>query len=148
MKQYILDSNFLTVLEDSTSPEYQNVFKKLSSFAEEDEVCVSIISMYEYFYGIYNAPDESLSRQLRKTMDTILELFIVIPLSLKGAEFYGKIKSEYRRRTGSNRTDMRHHNVDIILASVALELNAVIVSKDKIFLRIKEFQKELQVESW
>jgi predicted nucleic acid-binding protein len=81
MKRYILDSNFLGTLEDSDSPEYKEIFRKLSSLPDEDEVCVSIISIYEYYYGIFNAPDESLSQQLLKTKDTILELFTILPLS-------------------------------------------------------------------
>jgi predicted nucleic acid-binding protein len=148
MDHYILDSDFLGALEDSDSPEYKKIIKKLSSLTEEDEVCVSIISIYEYSYGIFNAPDEELSRQLQTAKNTILELFKVLPLTQKGAELYGKIKSEYKRQTGTSRKDMRRHNIDIILASTALEHNAVIVSKDKIFSRIKKFEQALKIESW
>ena len=148
MKRYILDSNFLGALEDSDSSGYKDIFKKLSSLPDEDEVCVSIISIYEYYFGIFNAPDESLSQQLLKTKDTILELFPILPLSLKSAELYGKIKAEYKKQTGSTRSGMRKHNVDFILASTALEQQAVIVSKDNIFSKIQEFEQDLQVENW
>jgi len=43
---------------------------------------------------------------------------------------------------------MRRHNVDFILASTALEQQAIIVSKDNIFSKIQEFEKRLQVEDW
>jgi predicted nucleic acid-binding protein len=148
MKRYILDSNFLGTLEDSDSAEYKEIFKKLSSLPDEDEVCVSIISIYEYYFGIFNAPDESLSQQLLKTKDTILELFTILPLTLKSAEHYGKIKTAYKKQTGATRAGMRRHNVDFILASTALELQAVIVSKDNIFSKIQEFEQGLQVENW
>jgi predicted nucleic acid-binding protein len=148
MKRYILDSNFLGTLEDSDSPEYKEIFRKLSSLPDEDEVCVSIISIYEYYYGIFNAPDESLSQQLLKTKDTILELFTILPLSLKSAELYGKIKTAYKNQTGATRAGMRKHNIDFILAGTALEQQAVIVSKDNIFSKIQEFEKGLQVEDW
>jgi predicted nucleic acid-binding protein len=42
---------------------------------------------------------------------------------------------------------MRRHNVDFILASTAIEQHAVIVSKDNIFFKIKEFEQGLQVEN-
>jgi predicted nucleic acid-binding protein len=148
MKRYILDSNFLGTLEDSDSPEYKEIFRKLSSLPDEDEVCVSIISIYEYYFGIFNAPDESLSQQLLKTKDTILELFTILPLTLKSAELYGKIKNAYKKQTGATRAGMRKHNVDFILASTALEQQAVIVSKDNIFSKIQEFEQGLQVENW
>ena len=148
MKRYILDSNFLGTLEDSNSPEFKEFFGKLSSLPDEDEVCVSIISIYEYYFGIFNAPDESLSQQLLKTKDTILELFTILPLTLKSAELYGKIKTAYKKQTGATRAGMRRHNVDFILASTALEQQAVIVSKDNIFSKIQEFEHGLQVENW
>ncbi|MGD2090505.1 MAG: type II toxin-antitoxin system VapC family toxin [Candidatus Aminicenantes bacterium] len=148
MKRYILDSNLLGTLEDSDSPEYKEIFRKLSSLPDEDEVCVSIISIYEYYFGIFNAPDENLSQQLLKTKDTILDLFTILPLTLKSAELYGKIKTSFKKKTGTTRAGMRKHNVDFIIASTALEQQAVIVSKDNIFLKIQEFEQSLQVENW
>ena len=148
MKRYILDSNFLGSLEDSDSPEYKKIFEKFASLTDEDEVCVSITSIYEYYFGIFNTPDESLSRQLLKTKDTILELFTILPLTLKGAELYGKIKTAYKKQTGATRAGMRRHNIDFILAGTALEQQAVIVSKDNIFPKIQELEPGLQVENW
>ena len=148
MKRYILDSNFLGILEDSDSPEYKEIFRKLSSLPDEDEVCVSIISIYEYYFGIFNAPDENLSQQLLKTKDTILDLFTILPLTLKSAELYGKIKTSFKKKTGTTRAGMRKHNVDFIIAGTALEQQAVIVSKDNIFSKIQKFEKRLQVEDW
>jgi predicted nucleic acid-binding protein len=43
---------------------------------------------------------------------------------------------------------MRRHNVDFILASTAMEQEAVIVSKDSIFSKIQKFEPGLQVENW
>ena len=148
MKRYILDTNFLGSLEDSDSPEYKKIFRKLSSLTDDDEVCVSIISIYEYYYGIFNAPDDDLSQKLLKAKDTVLELFTVFPLTLKSAELYGKIKTAYKKKTGATRAGMRRHNIDFILAGTALEQQAVIVSKDNIFSKIQEFEPALQVENW
>ncbi|MCK4761510.1 MAG: type II toxin-antitoxin system VapC family toxin [Candidatus Aminicenantes bacterium] len=148
MNRYILDADFLSALEDSDSPGYKKIFEKLSSLPDEDEVCMSIISIYEYYYGVFNAPDKRLAEELRRAKDTLVQLFKILPLSLEGAERYGKIKAEYKKRTGTTRVGMRRHNVDIILAGTALEQDAVIVSQDKIFSRIQEFEQRLQVENW
>ena len=55
--------------------------------------------------------------------------------------------SEYKKRTGTTREGMRHHNIDIIIAGTALEQNSIIVSRDKIFKRIQDFEKELKIEN-
>ncbi len=40
------------------------------------------------------------------------------------------------------------HAVDFILASTAIETNAVIVSDDRIFETIREFYSSLRIENW
>jgi len=50
--------------------------------------------------------------------------------------------------TGIGKKEVKRHTVDFILASTAIESNAVIVSEDGIFKKIKEFYPSLQVENW
>lgn len=44
--------------------------------------------------------------------------------------------------------EIKRHTVDFILASTAIEANAVLVSDDRIFKTIKEFYPSLHVENW
>ena len=40
------------------------------------------------------------------------------------------------------------HNVDLILASVAIEFDAVVVSNDQIYPVLMELRSNLKVENW
>jgi predicted nucleic acid-binding protein len=67
---------------------------------------------------------------------------------LKGAEIYGEIKILYEKHTGIGKKEIKRHTVDLILASTAIDANAVIVSDDRIFKTIKDFYPSLLVENW
>jgi len=104
MTTYLLDGNTFTEFEDQTKPHFQKVTYRLSQLSGTDNVCISVISAYEYQYGISKAPERE---------KTLLK-----------------------------------HTADFILASMALEHDAVLVSADSIFSKIKEFQRDLKIENW
>lgn len=91
MPTYILDTNILTDLESPGTPAYKKIIERMAALPEESEVCFSILSAYEYQHGIANASKE-LAIKLEKSWLTFLDLFEVLPLSLEGAKWYGKIK--------------------------------------------------------
>lgn len=144
---YILDGNILTDLEYPETPAYQAIMDKLESLPDGCRVCFSIISAYEYHHGIAKA-SKTLSENLRKAWQTFLDLFEVLPLTLRGAEIYGEIKTRYEKHTGIGKKEIKRHSVDFILASTAIETNSVIVSDDHIFKTIREFYPALRVENW
>lgn len=147
MPQYILDTNILTDLEYSGTPAYHVIMDKIASLPEESEVCFSIISAYEYQHGISKA-SRTVAETVKKAMETFLDLFAVLPLTLEGARIYGEIKAKYEGHTGIGRTEIKRHTVDFILASTAIEMDAVVVSDDQIFKKIKEFYPSLRFENW
>ncbi len=120
---------------------------KLASLPEESEVCFSILSAYEYQHGIAKAPAH-LVENLQKTWQTFLDLFEVLPLTLKSAEIYGELKAHYETHTGIGKKEVKRHTIDLILAGTAIELDAVVVSGDSIFSAIREFSPSLKVENW
>ena len=146
--KYLLDSDILTAMEDTDSDRHKKVVRRISALSDDDEVCLSLITMYEYSFGIANAPDKTLAESLSRAKSTLLQLFHVLPLSLVGADVYGKLKAGYRGHTGCSRQDLRRHNVDMILASTAMEHGAVLVSADQIFAKIREYAPDLRVENW
>ena len=147
MTIYLLDGNILTDLEAPDSPSYQVIIGKLAVLREEDEVCFSILSAYEYQHGMIKAPEDIVAN-LKLAWNTFLELFTVVPLSLEGAVLYGRLKTAYEKRTGIKRKDAQRHTVDLMLAATALETDAVLVSNDQIFVRLQELEPALQLESW
>jgi len=147
MPRYILDTNILTDLEYPETPAYQTIMNKISSLSEESEVCFSIISAYEYQHGIAKA-SESIAVSIKKAWETFLDLFEVLPLTLEGAKKYGEIKAKYKNHTGIGKKEIKRHTVDFILASTAIEKNAIVISDDQIFQRIHEFYPSLRFENW
>ena len=137
----------MTDLEYPDTPAYHMIMNKIASLPAESEVCFSIISAYEYQHGIAKASG-SLAENLKKAWQTLLDLFDVLPLTLEGARIYGEIKTQYENHTGIGRTEIKRHSVNFILAGTAIELDAVVVSDDRIFTIIKEFYPSLHFENW
>jgi len=146
-KKYLLDGNILSDLEDRTKPSYKAIRNKLASLENQDQTYISIISAYEYQDGIAKAA-KPLSENLKRAWQTFLDLFEILPLTLKGAEIYGEIKTLYEKHTGIGKKEIKRHTVDLILASTAIDANAVIVSDDRIFKTIKDFYPSLLAENW
>jgi len=107
--KYLLDGNILTELEDRTKPSYKAVRNKLASLSSVDHAYISIISAYEYRDGIAKA-SKTLSEKLKKAWQTFLDLFEVLPLTLKGADIYGEIKTQYEKYTGIGKKEIKRHN--------------------------------------
>jgi predicted nucleic acid-binding protein len=147
MPRYILDTNILTDLEYPDTPAYHMIMDKIASLPEESEVCFSVISAYEYQHGIAKASG-SLAENLKNTWQTLLDLFDVLPLTLEGARIYGEIKVQYENHTGIGRTEIKRHTIDFILAGTAIEMDAIVVSDDRIFQTIQEFYPSLRFENW
>jgi predicted nucleic acid-binding protein len=147
MPRYILDTNILTDLEYPDTPAYHIIMNKIGSLSEESEVFFSIISAYEYQHGIAKA-SEPLAENLKNAWETFIDLFDVLPLTLEGARLYGEIKSQYENHTGIGKTEIKRHTVDFILAGTAIEMDAVVVSDDRIFQTIKDFYPSLRFENW
>lgn len=106
-----------------------------------------ILSLYEYEYSICFA-DKDLAQQLLKTKQNLLELFEILPLTLRGSEIFGEIKTAYRKKTGINQKSLERHNVDFVLASTAIADGAVLVSNDKIFEKLIEIYPYFDLTNW
>ena len=146
--RYILDSDILTALEDSETVGHREVFSRMGRLAEDDALCISVATLYEYAYGIYNAPDQPMAERLSNARETLLELFEVIPLTIKGADVYGKLKAQYQKNIGTKSSALKRHNMDLILASTALEQGAILVSGDRLFETLSGLTPQLRLENW
>jgi predicted nucleic acid-binding protein len=147
MAHFLLDTNILSALEDPDSESFRKVYKHLSACDSEDEIFVSVVSIYEYQYGIANASDE-MAGKLKKSLADFEAMFTVIPLNSHGAEIFGRLKSAHINFSLLPDKAAQRHTADMIIASSAIEMQAKIVSNDKIFARIAEHFTELQVENW
>ena len=146
--KYLLDANILTELEDRRKSSYQSIRDKIAALSSEDQIFFSIVFVYEYWHSIAKAPSEDMKINLERALNTFLELFSVLPLTVEGAKIYGEIKTGYEKYTGIGKNEIKRHTVDFILAGTAIEIGAVVVSEDRIFQAIREFYPSLHVENW
>lgn len=149
MKKYLLDSDIITYLEEKNSPLHAPVISRLARLSDDDEVYISVLTIYEMQYGIAFVKEEpGKHKKFLAVQDSIKRRFPILPLSEKGAEIYGEIKAMYRKDTGIQKNPLKKHDVDFILSSTAVEYDLILVSNDSIFQKIQEIFDNLQVENW
>ncbi len=146
--KYLLDTNILSYLEEQASPFHAKTKARLARLADNDEVFLSLLTLYELRYSVsVSAPEKA--RRLEALVRSYREQFPVLPLTEQGADIFGAIKAKYRReRPGINQKALDQHNIDFILASSAIAEDAVLVSNDKIFLAIRDIEPALRLENW
>jgi predicted nucleic acid-binding protein len=143
--RYLLDTNIIAYLADRDSIYNQIVANHFIQLQDDDIVAISILTLYELHYSIANASEIStaviaLKQQLSESLE-------IISLSPTGAKIFGELKVRYRN-IQAHKKSLALDTIDLILASTALEVKAVLVSNDSIFEKLKHLHPELIVENW
>ncbi len=147
--KYLLDSDAIAAVFDPKSPFFDQARIYLKKLSKQDEICVSILSIYELEFSFSNAKTEDTKEKITHLINDLTELLEVLPLTLNGSSFYGRLKSGFQKSTGINRKAIRRHNIDIMIASVALDHNCTLVAKDSIYKDHLVFvMPQLMVEDW
>ncbi len=147
MMNYLLDSNTVSDFYDEESLSHHRILRKLGSLDDEDQVFISIITLYEQEYGYSNAPDNK-KRAIRKMIEHAKKDFIVLPLAKEGARIFGKLKKQLVDERKLKKENAKKHNIDIILASTALIHSCVLVSSDGIYRDLNELEPNLTTQNW
>ena len=142
MTKYLLDTGIIEFLGDANSPNHASCIKRLESLGEEDELCASVLSLYELEYGIAGASTD-LQPRLQLLKQKILDFYTILPLSEQGSRIYGRIKNLFKHSSGTKHRSMKTYTVDMIIASTALEHNATLVSSDAIYKRLQDLEPVL-----
>ena len=146
MARFILDSDILSYLDDSSSPFHSMCLDRFSQCAEE-ELCISIMTVLEIDYRLAGC-DKAQLPALQEFRKDIVNTFRLLPLSLSLSRRFGNLKAAFKFFSKAKSNTMKGHTVDIILAATALEYDAVMVSNDRIFLLLKEVEPALKIENW
>ncbi len=129
--QYLLDTNTISYfLKGSTREIRQNFMSRLAS-----ELAVSAISEAELRYWIAVRP---LASQLSIVIDAFLARIPSLPWDAAAAGVYGNLRARLKQM-GRPVADL-----DMLIASHALSLNAILVTHDKVFMQIPG----LKTEDW
>ena len=147
--KYIFDLDTLTYLSDPDSPFFKITSKKASQLTPSDVPCISILTLYELQYSLSNTSDSDIREKIRELINWLNEDFEILPLSSSGAEYYGQLKQGFRQKTGINRTAIKKHNIDLILASTALEYDCILVAMDGIYSNhLVKINSNFKTQNW
>ncbi len=129
---YVLDTNIVIAALNGNP----RVVERLNSVAA-GQALLPAMALAELRYGALSSARvmENLAR-----IDRILELLIFVPVDRNVVERFGVIKSDLRR-LGISKSD-----ADLLIASTAAELNAILVTDDRA-LHDGSID-DLRVENW
>ena len=144
---YLLDSNTLSEIYDTGSLRHAAVTQHLCALTDQDQVYISILSLYEFEYGWANAPDEK-KNAVRQMMTDAQTDFGVHPLSTSGATVFETLKKRIKEVRSPSKENMKKFNVDIMLAAPAVTTQCWLVSADCIYQELQPYQPSLKIEDW
>ena len=55
--KYLLDSNVVSDIYNASSVNHPQVINKLLSLREDDDIFISVLTLYEFEYAFANSPD-------------------------------------------------------------------------------------------
>ena len=148
MQKYLLDTDIISYAGDEDSPFYESVTSRLENLAQDDQIFISDLSIYEYKAGLYLMHQE-MRQRLSTAFDEIVRMIEILPLSpYHGGEIFGNIRNKYKQATGISDNALKRHTVDMILASEAVCHGMVLVYNDQIYEKIAEIYPELKISKW
>jgi predicted nucleic acid-binding protein len=140
MARYLLDTNIVSYLVDTTSPFHEAVHTKLAALSDVDEVALSILSLYELHHWFAYDPAQ------QGAVAEVIRDFQLVPLAESGAELFGAIMRGLR--SSASRHDVQRSAIDCMIAVTALEHQARLVSHDAIFGQVAQIIPSLELVSW
>ncbi len=144
---YLLDSNVISDFYDLKSLGHSRIAECFRRLPHSSRVSVSILSLYEFEYGYSNAP-EPLRPVIRAKISDIEHDFELLPLSVKGAHYFGELKLLLKKGRQLNHEAIKKHNIDLMLAAEALAHQMVLVSDDGLYSEIRELKPAFKWENW
>ena len=128
---YLLDTNTASYVINGNFPQ---VRKRLLRVPIAD-VSLSVITEAELRFGVVRKPE---AVRLNEGVESFLLHVSVLPWDSEAAKQYAKSRSALER------SGERMGNLDIMIAAHALSTQAVLVSNDHVFRRVKN----LKIEDW
>jgi predicted nucleic acid-binding protein len=82
-KKYLLDTCSLISLKKNYAQGHEQYAARLSSLDDDDEVCASILSIYELSAGANHAPNLQLENDTKQVIQSIRNEFKILPVPAK-----------------------------------------------------------------
>ena len=148
MKKYLLDTNIISYFDRIWTDEYQKVINNLENIWDDDEISISILSLFEYQTSISLAKDDEIRAYLINKKDKLLANFNINNLKINQEIIFWELQKQYLKQTWSNTKAIKKHTVDFMLASQCIDENIIMVSNDNIFKIIAGFRQDFRHENW
>lgn len=149
-KKFLFDTNALSSLTIKGNEGHDKILSKVA-LLQNYEIYASILSLYEMEYGIKHAKDPNIIHEMRIAVGAIKNKFQIMPLTEKGSKIFADIKEQYREKKGLGKKAIIKHNVDLMIAATAIEIEAVLITndiKDAIPTIIKTCRSDFEWEDW
>ena len=130
MKRYMLDTNTVSYLLKGHPAVVRRVVETPMS-----ALCISAITEGELLFGLVKRPE---AKRLQVAVQEFLRRVDVLPWNSAVADFYGISRVDLEKQ-GKTLAPL-----DLLIASHALETDAVLVSSDKAFSQLAT----LRIEDW
>lgn len=141
MARYLLDSNAVTDLfDDRENPVSAALRGHVRGLSDDDELCVSVLSLYEAEYGIALAPT-GLREGYRAKIVRTIEACSVLPLRAEDSRAFGHIKARVAAAMGKE--GVKKRTADCAIAATALGHGCALVSADTDFALISNAVADL-----
>ncbi len=128
---YLLDTNTVSYIIKGNIPRVRERLVKTPMA----QVAISVITEAELRFGVVRRPEAT---RLKVVVDEFLLRVAVLPWDSAAALHYANL------RAALERTGTGMGNLDLMIAAHALAADAVLVTNDRVFGRIKQ----LEIEDW
>lgn len=157
IKKYLLDTCSLISLKKHYAEGHERHLARLSGLNDDDEVCVSILSIYELSAGASHAPTLQLETDTGQVIQSIRNEFEILPVPIEkeATELFGALKELYKdwespilkKRKLGNKA-INRQSIDLLIATTAIRNKAILVTSDSVGAVIKEFCSGFRYENW
>jgi len=145
--RYLLDSDILSDLYETTSPDHQDVGRRVAALEEDDELTVSVLALYELEYG-YSNSSEDKKPSLRRRIQSVRDRFVIQGLSEEASGIFGRLKKALVESRGLSKKGSRYHNVDLMIAATAIAESCTLVGADSLFRDLQRLEPDLILQNW
>lgn len=145
--KYLLDANTISELYDTASSGHAAISRHVRALTDQDQVFLSMVTLYELEYGWANAP-ENKQPDIRQVIEDVQTDFGMLRLSAESAKVFGALKKIIKDSRSPSKDNMKKFNVDLMLASSAITAHCVLVSADRLYEELRRYYPALQVENW
>ena len=129
--RYLLDTNMASYVIKGNAPRVRERLLKVPMA----QVSISVITEAELRFGVARMPETA---RLKTAVEEFLLRVDVLPWGSEAAQHYARV------RAALERAGEAMGNLDIMIAAHALAAQAVLVTHDHVFQRVKQ----LKIEDW